>query len=128
MKTPKNLPKPVSAGFFIIGLTSALAFRVIIIFQHTIPQMVRFIWYLAVISNLVFFLFRYYISRKRKRAISSTALISKLKNNEPLDQKQRQAAVFLLSSIDRSFENLNYLGIFVLSGLAIIFDIFLTLR
>lgn len=128
MKEFKNLPKPVSTIFFAIGLISALSFRIIIIVQHSNPSLVRIIWYLAVISNIIFFLFRYHISRKRKRAINSTNLIAHLNSDEPLNQDQRQAAVFLLSSINRSWENINYLAIFILSGVAIIFDIFLTLQ
>lgn len=124
----KAFPKPVAVFFFLIGVTSAFSFRAIIIVQHAHPSYVRLLWYLAVITNLIFFLFRYYISRKRKRAIHHGALIEKLNEGQPLKPDERNALVYLLTSIERSRENLNYLVIFILSVTAIVIDVVMTLR
>ena len=124
---PHTLPKPVIYGFFILGLLSAVAFRIIIVFQHIEPTWVRPVWYAGILGYIAFFLYRYSISRKRKNAIKDYDLINKLKNNACLSDKDREIVTYLLSSIQKSMEDLNYFIIFILSILAIAADIILTL-
>ena len=123
---PHTLPKPVIYGFFILGLLSAIAFRIIIVFQHIEPTWVRPVWYAGILGYIVFFLYRYYISRKRKKAIRDYDLINKLKTDACLSDKVREIATYLLSSIQKSMEDLNYFIIFILSILAIIADFVLS--
>ena len=127
MSTPKAFPKPVAAVVFLIGLISAVSFRAIILVQYFSPLLVRALWYLAVITNFLFFLFRYHISRKRKRAINAPELIAKLEADQHLDTEEREAVAYLLTSIERSHENWNYLSIFILSALAILIDLMMSL-
>jgi len=124
---PHTLPKPVIYGFFILGLLSAVAFRIIIVFQHIEPTWVRPVWYAGILGYIVFFLYRYSISRKRKNAIKDYDLINKLKNKDRLSDKDREIVTYLLSSIQKSMEDLNYYIIFILSILAIAADIVFTL-
>ncbi|MFP4473146.1 MAG: hypothetical protein ACLFPX_04640 [Candidatus Omnitrophota bacterium] len=124
---PKAFPKPVATMFFLIGLISAISFRIIIIVQHFHPAWVRIFWYLAVITNIIFFLFRYHIALKRKRAVNSTVISQKLQTGQPLAPQDRDALLYLLTSINRSRENLNYLSLFILSLIAIVIDILLSL-
>lgn len=127
----KRPPHTVSGstvyGFFLLGLLSAVAFRVIIVFQHIEPSWVRPVWYAGVIGYLVFFLYRYAISRKRKKAIKEYGLIEKVKANACLSEEDREVVTYLLSSIEKSMEDVNYYIIFMLSILAIIADIVLSL-
>ncbi|MDH4028080.1 MAG: hypothetical protein OEU95_04540 [Nitrospirota bacterium] len=120
---PHTVPGYVIYGFFVLGLLSAIAFRIIIVFQRIEPSWVRPVWYAGVLGYLVFFLYRYYISRKRKRAIRKFDLISKLKANACLSDEDRDVVIYLLSSIQKSMEDLNYYIIFILSVLAIIADL-----
>jgi len=124
---PHTLPKYVIYGFFILGLFSAIAFRIIIVFQHIEPGWVRPVWYAGILGYLAFFLYRYSISRKRKKAIKDYDLINKLKKNACLSDKDREIVTYLLSSIQKSMEDLNYYIIFILSVLAIAADIVFTL-
>ncbi len=119
---PHTVPKYVIYGFFILGLLSAIAFRIIIVFQHIEPTWVRPVWYAGILGYLVFFLYRYSISRKRKNAIKDYDLITKLKDNACLSDKDREIVIYLLSSIQKSMEDLNYYIIFILSILAITAD------
>lgn len=124
---PHTLPRSVIYGFFILGLLSAIAFRIIIVFQHIQPTWVRPVWYAGILGYLAFFLYRYSISRKRKNAIKEHDLITKMKSKEDLSDEERQTVIYLLSSIQKSMEDLNYYIIFILSILAIAADIVLTL-
>ncbi len=122
---PKIIPKPVIAGFFLLGVLSSIAFRLIIIFQKLKPGWVRPTWYFGVLGYMAFFIYRYYISWRRKRVIARAGIIGKLQRSEPLSEDDRQAALYLLSSIQKSPEDWNYLAIFILSAVAIAIDLLL---
>lgn len=127
MKThkPHIVPKYLIYGFFIVGLFSAIAFRAIIVFQHLEPGWVRPVWYIGVVGYFIFFLYRYKITRKRKKAIEEYQLIEKVKANACLTDEDREVVLYLLSSIKSSLEDINYALIFLLSIIAIIADLFL---
>ncbi len=124
---PHIVPKYVIYAFFILGLVSAIAFRGIIIFQHLEPTWVRPVWYVGTIGYFFFFLYRYMITKKRKHTIETYQLIEKLKANACLEEQDREAVLYLLSSIKFSLEDINYALIFILSVLAIVADIALTM-
>lgn len=126
-RRPHILPKYVIYGFFVIGLISAIAFRAIIVFQHLEPSWVRAAWYAGIVGYIFFFLYRYRITKKRKKAIDDFELITKVKANACLTEEDREIVLYLLSSIKSSPEDLNYAIIFILSILSILADILLTL-
>ena len=112
-------------GFFIIGVISSVAFRLIIILQKLKPGWVRPVWYFGVLGYMIFFIYRYYISQRRKRVVAQSGIIAKLQGGQPLSPDDRQAALYLLSSIQKSPEDWNYLAIFILSAIAIAIDLLL---
>ena len=119
---PKIIPKPVIILFFLLGILSSVAFRAIILFQKFNPGWVRPAWYFGVIGYMLFFVYRYRISVRRKRAIRQTNIIEKLGAGVTLSAEDREAALYLLSSIRKSPEDWNYLAIFILSVAAIALD------
>ncbi len=124
--TPHTLPKYVINLFFAIGIISAIAFRALILIDHLDPALFRPVWYVGVIGYIVFFLYRYVISEKRKKAVKKYDLINKLKKNTCLSEEDREVIFYLLYSIQKSRENYNYLFIFALSALAVLADIILS--
>lgn len=126
-KKPHTASPFVIYCFFALGIISALAFRSIIILQRFEPAWVRPMWYVGVLGFTAFFLYRYYISEKRKKTITGFQLIEKIQANACLTDEDRDRVVYLLSSIKKSPENINYFIIFILSIMAIILDIFLML-
>lgn len=124
---PHTVPKSVVNLFFTIGVISAIAFRVIIVFQYMAPAWVRPVWYVGVIGYFLFFLYRYYISQKRRCAVRKNDLVNKISKGEILDENEREVTIYLLNSLLKSKENLNYLIIFVLSFIVVAFDIVMIL-
>lgn len=90
---PKIVPKPVIYGFFLLGLLSSVAFRAIILLQKFSPGWVRPVWYFGVLGYMLFFIYRYYISQRRKRAIEHTHVIEKIRSGETLSTDDRDAAL-----------------------------------
>jgi hypothetical protein len=123
--TPRIIPKPIIVSFFVLGLLSSLAFRAIILLQKLSPTWVRPVWYFGVIGYMLFFMYRYRISLRRKRTITQTNIIEKLRAGTSLSAEDREAALYLLNSIRKSPEDWNYLAIFVLSIAAIALDLLL---
>ena len=122
---PKIIPKPVIVGFFIIGLLSSVAFRAIIILQRYTPGWVRPVWYLGVVGYMIFFMYRYFISQRRKHTIAQSGIIEKISAGVTLNVEEREATLYLLKSVRASQEDWNYLAIFVLSIIAIALDLLL---
>ena len=120
------VPKYVIYSVFILGLISAIAFRAIIIFQRLEPAWIRPVWYLGTIGYFLFFLYRYIITKKRKKAIEKFQLIEKVKANACLTDNDKEVVLYLLSSVKYSLEDINYAIIFLLSILAIVADLFLS--
>lgn len=125
-----RLPHTVSPAvinlFFLIGVISAISFRALIIFNHVHPEWFRPVWYLGTGGYVLFFLYRYWISHKRKKAIQQYALLDKLQGPGELSREEREVLVYLLSSLAKSREDLNYLLIFFLSILAVAADLLLS--
>ena len=120
------VPMPVIIALLAIGLVSSLAFRAIIVAEHVEPDWVRPLWYIAVLLNALFFSYRYWVSRRRVRAVVEGDLDGKLYAGRALTADEREQVAAILHSIRISPERFNYLVIFVLSALAIAADLWLS--
>ena len=120
------MPKYVVYSFFLLGLVSAIAFRAIIVLQHLEPSWVRPVWYIGTAGYVLFFLYRYRITRKRKKAVEDFQLIEKIRASACLQDEDREVLLYLLSSIRLSLEDINYAIIFVLSVIAVAADLVLS--
>lgn len=125
MQKPHTLPVPIINLFFAVGVLSAVAFRALLIIQHLMPTLFRPVWYGGIFGYIIFFAYRFAITRKRRQAIERFRLIEKIQANACLGDEDREVVVYLLSSLVKSRENLNYLIIFLLSILAVGIDLFL---
>jgi len=124
MKT-KMMPGWVINLFFIIGLVSALLFRILIFFNNFWPAYSRMIWYAGVLGYIFFFAFRFYISFRRKKTISRNKLIEKIEVSN-IEKNDKDEIIYIMNSIMKSREMINYIFIFSVSALTILVDILLT--
>ena len=122
-KSPQTLPRPIILGALVLGIFSALAFRSLMVLGYLEPSLVAPVWYFGVIGYTLFFMYRFYITIKRKRAIRDHHLIEKVSAGECLEGQDREVLLYLLSSICVSREHINYYIIFALSIIAILVDI-----
>jgi hypothetical protein len=79
----------------------------------------------GITGYIIFFLYRYAIAKKRKAAVERFQLINKIKAQACLTDEDREVVIYLLSSIKKSPEDINYLIIFLLSLMAVAADIVL---
>lgn len=125
MISPKTLPHTIINFFFILGIFSALCFRSLLFFNKTAPELVRPVWYVSVIGYIFFFAYRWMITERRRKYVRKSHILNKIKAGKELSTQDKKIITYLLSSISKSKENLNYLAIFILSIIAIIIDIIL---
>jgi hypothetical protein len=93
-KLPHTVPGYVSFSFFLLGIVSAIAFRIIIVFQRIEPEWVRPVWYIGVLGYIGFFMYRYAIARKRKNVIKDFELIEKV-GATPAFRRRREVVTYL---------------------------------
>ncbi len=121
-KKPRIASRFKIYGAMFLGLSTAIAFRALIVIDHIRPEWVRAVWYFAVLGNFLFFWHRYQITQKRKHAIQDHQLIARINSLTGLSAEEREALTYLLQSIKRSPENINYLIISCFSLIAIATD------
>jgi len=120
---PSRYPAWVIWLAFATGLTGAISLRLILIAKAYRPELVRLLWYLGVCGNMLFFMFRAFITHRRRRLITTLRLQEKLQQENSLCPEDYEALRYLVSSLYASKERWNYAIIFVCSIMAIAWDI-----
>ena len=124
-RIPRRLPDWVTWIAFGTGLTGAVSIRLILIAKTYSPEMIRLFWYLGVSGNMCFFLFRTFITYRRRRLVNNLDLISRLEKRDSLRPDDYEALKYLISSLHASKERWNYFVIFLFSLIAIGWDIWI---
>ncbi|MFH1836750.1 MAG: hypothetical protein ABH862_01370 [Candidatus Omnitrophota bacterium] len=106
--------------FLFIGILASVAMRAVVIFMHVNPAYANAAWYVGVGFFFVFFMYKFNISRTMSKIIIENGLIKKLKEDGDLDREDREVLGTILCGIVSSKERINFLVIFVLSGIALI--------
>lgn len=119
------LPKGVVLLFFWLGLTAAVCIRSLMLVSHYNPQAAHGIWRFAMISYTFFFGYRFVIGKRRRNIILDQKLIEEVEQVEGLAPDNRQALLYILNSIVRSKELVNYGVIYLLSIVALLLDFLL---
>ncbi len=113
---------------FWVGVIATIAYR-IIIFLNYLPNHLwsDIVWYIGTIGFVWYFAHRYNIEIRRAKIIKERGLEAKAAKAEKLSDDDRQALVETLRSLQSSKAQLNYIVIFVASGLALVVDIVIRL-
>lgn len=122
---PKVQPKALRVFFFWIGLFSTVAYRMIIFFSHSSPQWLQIAWYSGTIGYIIYFVHRYQIALRRERVIQKYQLATKVPLLKELNAQEQQAMSYVFSSLSTTREQLNYIAIFVLSTVALLYGFFI---
>jgi len=106
--------------FLFIGIMAAIAMRLVALFLHVNTVYAKISWYVGVLFFFIFFIYRYSISSKRARSIYQRDLIRKMREKEVLDDDDRKIIGEILCGLNSKKERVNFIVIFVLSGVALI--------
>ncbi len=109
---------------FILGITATIAYRIIVVLNHYSPLAVQISWYLGTIGFVWYFAHRFKVENRRDRIITDLELVKKIENHENLSEIERGSLVYVLKGLQTSLSKWNYIAIFVLSSLALIYGFF----
>ena len=111
-------------SMFALGIIATIAYRIIVVLNHYSPLAVQISWYLGTIGFVWYFAHRFKIENRRDRIITDLELVKKIENNENLSEIERGSLVYVLKGLQTSLSKWNYIVIFILSSLALIYGFF----
>ncbi|MBN2163541.1 MAG: hypothetical protein JXR25_11585 [Pontiellaceae bacterium] len=120
----KVLPRWVIHLFLWIGLSAGIAVRSLMLLNRVNPEAAVWVWRFAMFSYTIFFGYRYWITRRRRRIVCRHNLEKMISEADGLDPVTREATVYILRSITRSKELFNFAFICILSLIALVLDFF----
>jgi hypothetical protein len=109
---------------FYVGVIATVVYRMII-FLNRLPDHFwsDIAWYIGTLGFVWYFAHRYNIEEHREQVIKERNLETKVAAGETLSADDKQALVQTLKSLESSKARWNYIVIFVVSGLALLWDI-----
>jgi len=121
--TPQPHSKPVREFFFWSGIVATFAYRVIIVLTGYPAIWLKLAWYVGTVGFVLYFIHRYQISERRSKLIHEQGLLAKVAGLTQLSEADRDAMTYLFQTLESSKEKWNYIFIFAMSGLALVWGV-----
>lgn len=114
---------------FYVGVIATIVYRLIIFFNR-LPShfLADLAWYIGTLGFIWYFAHRYNIEKRRSLIIKERGLEEKVLDAKVLSDDDRVALAQTLKSLESSKAQWNYIVIFVVSGLALLWDIVIRLN
>lgn len=109
---------------FAIGILATIAYRIIVVLNNYDPIWVQIAWYVGTLGFVWYFIHRYHVENKRDRIITDNNLSEKIRQGETLTETERNELANILSRLQSSLSKWNYLAIFILSALALLYGFY----
>jgi hypothetical protein len=110
--------------FFIIGMISTIAVRVVTVLAHLNPIYGQIAWYVGVFGFFIFFVYKFRVDRARYRIIVKSGLMEKVAQGDAIAKEDRALIGSILCALSSSKDRINYILIFVSSALAILMAVY----
>ena len=114
-----------SWAFFLVGIIATVALRVIVVVEEIDPAYGRVAWYVGVIGFILFFVYKFRLLRESAAIIKKSGLRRKIAQEKELGRRDYVLLGELVCAQDNWKERMNFFIIFLLSGLALLFAIYL---
>lgn len=118
---PKLSSKYYRYFMFALGIIATIAYRIIVVLNHYSPLFVQISWYIGTIGFVWYFAHRFKVENRRDNLITNLNLVDKIRNQEKLNNEEREVLLYILSGLQTSLSKWNYIAIFILSSLALIY-------
>ena len=106
---------------FWVGVIATIAYRIIVILNYYSDIWVEIAWYIGTLGFIWYFAHRYRVENKRDKLVEDLELAKKVENGQTLNQKDKNALVYILRGIKTSQAKWNYIAIFFFSVVALIY-------
>ncbi len=111
--------------FFVIGIISTIAMRVVTFLMHTDPLYGKIAWYIGVGGFIVFFIYKFKINQQRSKLINEQKILTKIDKKDELLEEDYKLISGILCSLQSKKERVNYIFIFVLSAVALLIALYI---
>lgn len=111
--------------FFVLGLISTVAVRIVTVLIHLDPVYGKIAWYTGVGGFFIFFLYKFRINQERARLVSGQKIMEKVNKGEGLTEDDFSLLRAILCGLTSRKERINYFFIFGLSALALAVAVYL---
>ncbi len=125
MQTNKRLTSSPSYRLIVfwIGIIATLAYRALLMIAQYGQRWVDITWYIGTIGFVWYFVHRYNVEKKRDQVIIERKLVEKIEGRGEMTKEDTEALATELKNLLSSKSRLNYIAIFIASGLALAYDI-----
>lgn len=114
----------VSWVFFFVALIATIAIRVVNVFMDFSPLFAKIFWYIGVGGFFVYFFYKYRVDGVLRREIARERITEKLLSKEKLSEHDYEILGTVLCQLGSKKDSINYFFIFLTSGLALLFAIY----
>ncbi len=113
---------------FLVGVIATISYRLVIVLNNYSSFWLEVSWYIGTIGFILYFGHRWSVETKRDKLIIDLDLSSKIEAGKALNNKDREALVYILKGLSTSLAKWNYVAIFFFSFLAMAYAIFVDLQ
>ena len=122
----KNCKDTHASWFFVaVGMIATIAIRAVTVLMNFNSIYGKIVWYTGVGGFLIFFIYKFKVSQSRAKLIIQEGLMDKIANQKQLVKDDYDNAGGLLCSLVSKKERINYLFIFILSAVALLFAMYM---
>ncbi len=122
---PKLNHKIYRIWLFLLGIIATIAYRIIIILNNYSSTWVEISWYIGTIGFVWYFIHRWRVENRRDLLIEQLELARKVEEGQNLTPDEKNALVYILKGLKTSLAKWNYIAIFILSALALIYGVYM---
>ncbi|OGF24625.1 hypothetical protein A3H09_02425 [Candidatus Falkowbacteria bacterium RIFCSPLOWO2_12_FULL_45_13] len=112
---------------FIVGVIATIAYRLVVVLNYYSQFWVEVAWYIGTIGFIWYFAHRYRVENRRDKLIEKLELIKKMGANQSFKPEDKAALLYVLKSLETSLAKWNYIAIFLFSGLAMAYAMYVDL-
>src|SRR3989338_9774817 len=112
---------------FMVGVIATIAYRAVVILNHYSQFWVEVFWYIGTVGFIWYFAHRYRVENRRDQLIEKLQLIKKMGANQSFKPEDKAALLYVLKSLETSLAKWNYIAIFLFSGLAMAYAMYVDL-
>jgi len=112
---------------FLVGVSATIAYRLVIILNNYSQFWVKIVWYIGTIGFIWYFAHRFRVENRRDHLIENLRLVDKIEASQSFPKEDKTALIYVLKSLESSLAKWNYIAIFVFSGLAMAYAIYVDL-
>lgn len=117
--------KAVSWIFFFVALIATISIRMVNLVLGFHPLLAKAFWYTGVLGFFAFFIYKFRNDHILQREIERAKLLDKLLNKEKIDEHDYEILGTILCRLNSKKDKVNYFFIFLFSGLALIFAVYI---